>query len=321
MTLSLAIAKAAATITLGDLEQTYDGSTRPVSAVTTPGGLTVNFLYDESSTVPTDAGNYPVVATIADDNYEGSQTGTLVVGKVLLLVTADNLSRAYQSANPALTATITGFVNDENPSVLAGVPELSTVATPSSPPADYPITTSIGTLSATNYDFSTADGTLTVRKRNIGDWDQEHFSAVELEDDAISGTLADADMDGVVNLIEFAFGTDPRDPASGPAPLEYTGDLGGGGTLIANGQTLLRFEPSGPGVDFRVLFIRLNPAFTDAPSYVPEFSNALLTWQASGATPAVLAEDGLYQVVSVPYPFFVNGKKARFHRIGVLPLD
>jgi hypothetical protein len=32
----------------------------------------------------------------------------------------------------------------------------------------------------------------------------------------------------------------------------------------------------------------------------------------------VLADDGEFQVVSVPYPFFVNGRKATFFRVKVL---
>ncbi len=320
-TLVLDIAKAAASVTLGDLEQTYDGSPNPISALTSPEGLAVTFSYDGSAAAPTGAGSYQVVATISDDNYQGSATGTLAVTTVPLLVTADNITRPYGSPNPELTATITGFVNGEDLSVLGGAPELDTGVIATSPPGDYPITVTTGTLSADNYHFTTSGGTLTVRKRTVGDWNQEHFTPEELLDADLSGPFADADSDGAVNLVEFAFGTDPRDPATGPAPLEYAGDLGGNGTIVATGQTLLRFEPSGTGVDFRVLFIRLNPAFTETPGYAPEFSPDLAGWQASGATPTVLAEEGLYQVVSVPYPFFVNGKKARFHRLHILPLD
>ena len=39
------------------------------TATTTPSGLTVNFTYNGSSTVPTAAGSYTVVGTISDSNY------------------------------------------------------------------------------------------------------------------------------------------------------------------------------------------------------------------------------------------------------------
>ena len=76
---TLVIAKATATVTLGSLSATYDGTAKPATATTTPGGLTVNFTYDESPTAPTDAGTYSVVGTISSTNYTGSATGSLVI--------------------------------------------------------------------------------------------------------------------------------------------------------------------------------------------------------------------------------------------------
>ena len=43
----------------------------------------------------------------------------------------------------------------------------------------------------------------------------------------------------------------------------------------------------------------------------------MATWANSAAVPVVLADDGVNQIVSVPYPPFVGGKKARFFRISV----
>ena len=65
---TLVIAKAAATVTLGSLSQTYDGTQQSATATTTPAGLTVNFTYDGSGTAPTNAGSYAVVGTI--NNYQ-----------------------------------------------------------------------------------------------------------------------------------------------------------------------------------------------------------------------------------------------------------
>jgi hypothetical protein len=55
-------------------------------------------------------------------------------------------------------------------------------------------------------------------------------------------------------------------------------------------------------------------------TYTVEFSGDLATWMDSTSTPSVLADDGTIQVVSVPYPFFVNGKKATFFRVKVQSL-
>jgi hypothetical protein len=46
------------------------------------------------------------------------------------------------------------------------------------------------------------------------DWRAAYFSEAELLNATISGPLADADFDGVSNLLEHIFGTDPRDASS-----------------------------------------------------------------------------------------------------------
>ena len=111
-------------------------------------------------------GTYPITAsagTLSTANYTFTfANGTLTVSPALLTVSADNKTRVYGAANPALTFSYSGFVNGESASVLSGSPSLSTTATQSSGVGDYPITVSQGTLSAANYTFSMANGTLTV---------------------------------------------------------------------------------------------------------------------------------------------------------------
>ncbi|MFA6034822.1 MAG: MBG domain-containing protein, partial [Myxococcota bacterium] len=63
---TLTVDKAPATVTLGSLTQTYNGSPRSATATTDPVGLTVNFTYDGSGTAPTNAGSYAVIGTISD---------------------------------------------------------------------------------------------------------------------------------------------------------------------------------------------------------------------------------------------------------------
>lgn len=70
-----------ATVTLSNLALTYDGSPKSVTASTTPAGLTVNFTYDGASSEPVNAGTYSVVATISNNNYKGSTSGSLVIDK------------------------------------------------------------------------------------------------------------------------------------------------------------------------------------------------------------------------------------------------
>ena len=78
---ALIVNKATATVTLGTLNFTYDGSPKSTTASTIPTGLTVDITYDASTTLPTNAGDYAVVATINDANYQGSASGTLHIAK------------------------------------------------------------------------------------------------------------------------------------------------------------------------------------------------------------------------------------------------
>jgi hypothetical protein len=101
--------KLAATVILGNLAQTYDGSPRNASATTNPPGLTVTLTYDGSSTPPTNAGSYTVVGTIVDATYQGSQTGTLVITQAVLTIIWSNPANiTYGTAlgNAQLNATV-----------------------------------------------------------------------------------------------------------------------------------------------------------------------------------------------------------------------
>lgn len=77
-------------------------------------------------------------------------------------MTATNQSRLFGLVNPPLTYKITGYVNNDNGSVVSGSPACGTTATAASPGGSYPITCSIRSLSAANYTFAFAPGTLTI---------------------------------------------------------------------------------------------------------------------------------------------------------------
>ncbi len=76
---TLIVSKAAATVVLGNLLQTYNGSAKFVTASTTPNGLTVDLTYDGTPTAPTIVDGCLVLATINHPNYVGSASGTLVI--------------------------------------------------------------------------------------------------------------------------------------------------------------------------------------------------------------------------------------------------
>ncbi len=76
---SLEVAKAAATLTFGGLTQTYDGAAKAVSVGTTPAGLSVNVIYVGVSGAPVKPGQYTVRASVQDSNYWGAATATMTI--------------------------------------------------------------------------------------------------------------------------------------------------------------------------------------------------------------------------------------------------
>ncbi len=75
------------TVTLGNLNQTYDGTAKSVTVTTVPAGLSYILTYVGSSGAPVNAGTYPVAATVTDQNFHGSASGTLVVSPASQTIT------------------------------------------------------------------------------------------------------------------------------------------------------------------------------------------------------------------------------------------
>ena len=76
---TLTVAKGTATVTLSNLSQVADGTAKSPQVTTVPAGLLTVITYNGSTTAPSSAGSYPVVAAIIDPNYTGSTSGTLVI--------------------------------------------------------------------------------------------------------------------------------------------------------------------------------------------------------------------------------------------------
>ncbi len=152
----LTVSKAAATISITNLAQTYDGAAKPALAVTVPVNLACVLTYSGSGSAPTNAGSYSVVATVNDTNYVAVVTNTLVIARAPAFVVANNQSRLFGTTNPVLTAVVTGQV--PGGSVVSYT--LSTTALTNSAAGVYPITVTLG--SNTNYLVSATNGTLSI---------------------------------------------------------------------------------------------------------------------------------------------------------------
>jgi autotransporter-associated beta strand protein len=176
---ALAVTPANLTVTADNKSRSY-GAANPTLTVSYSGfangedlagsGVTGSPGLTTSAVGGSPVGAYGIVnslGTLSAPNYSFDLVnGTLTVTKAPLVVTAENKSRAYGAANPALTAGYTGFANGEDlaSSGVTGSPNLTTSAAGSSPVAGtpYAITAAVGSLASGNYSFSFVNGDLTV---------------------------------------------------------------------------------------------------------------------------------------------------------------
>ena len=143
-------------LTLLNLNQTYDGQPKPIGTAGTMDPVTITYGKDNSATPPVNAGTYPVKVVAG----AVTKTGTLIINKALLTVTPDDKERLIGTPNPALTFTYSGFVGTDGLSAVTKAPALKTTATTTSAGGIYPITASGGI--AANYAFRYLAGQLRV---------------------------------------------------------------------------------------------------------------------------------------------------------------
>jgi len=126
---TLTVDPTAATVSLGNLSQTYTGAPLAATVVTNPLGLAVSVTYNGSTSAPVHAGSYAVIATVTDPGFSGSQSGTLSINqagqtisfaalapatvgaapRTMTATASSGLAVSYASSNPAV-ATVSGNV-------------------------------------------------------------------------------------------------------------------------------------------------------------------------------------------------------------------
>ena len=172
---TLEVTPKALTITASDQSKVYGSAFTFLGTEFTTSGLTgsdaVSAVTLASSAVNSAAdvngSPYTIIPSTASGTGLGNYTisyanGSFTVTKASLTISADNKTRAYNSVNPALTYTITGFANSETEAVIDALPLTSTTALQDSPVGTYPVTVTGG--SDDNYTFVLIDGTLTIIK-------------------------------------------------------------------------------------------------------------------------------------------------------------
>ena len=163
------IAQANAITTLGNLNFTYDSTPKSTTAITNPPNLPFSITYNGSTTAPTAAGSYAVVATITDPNYAGTASGTLVIDKATVSPHIKAANKVYDGATTAtLTSrTLTGVIGTDDVSLSGGTANFSNANT-----GTWPVTATGLILSgadAGNYQLSstTANTSATITRATV----------------------------------------------------------------------------------------------------------------------------------------------------------
>ena len=109
-----------ATVTLTNLNQTYDGTPKPVTVATTPSGLAVTVTYagiggttyGPTQSAPSGLGTYAAFATVTDPGYtgSGSATATLTIANPAPTVTSVTPPSGPDTGGTPITITGTGFM-------------------------------------------------------------------------------------------------------------------------------------------------------------------------------------------------------------------
>ncbi|MCC5849447.1 MAG: IPT/TIG domain-containing protein [Verrucomicrobia bacterium] len=186
------VTKVTAEVILSDLNQTFTGEPRPVTVTTVPADLTVEVTYDGLPDAPSAAGSYPVVATVVSDIYQGSATGTLIIGNAPQTITFD----PEPDLNPLANAVVT-----LNATASSGLS------------VSLDITSGPGVLTSGNELSFTAADVVVVTATQDGDDDWDPASPVELtfivSKAPAAVTITDLNQTFTGDPIEVTVSTDP----------------------------------------------------------------------------------------------------------------
>ena len=268
---TLTVTPVTITVTADDKSKAY-GAALPTLTATYTGfvlnqdtnNLTGLATLTTTATTNSAVGTYTITASGATStNYLFSYVvGTLTVAPATITVTADNKSKAYGAALPALTATYTGFVLNQGTNDLTGLATPTTTAATNSPVGTYPITASGAT--STNYLFTYVAGTLTVTPITItvtaGNKSKAYGAALPALTATYSGFVSNQgtnDLTGLASLTTTAtatsdVGTYPI-TASGAISSNYTFSYVGGTLIItqslSSGAVVSSANPALPGTN------------------------------------------------------------------------
>jgi filamentous hemagglutinin family protein len=156
--------------TYGDANPAFTGTvTGFVNGDTKDSATAGSLSFNTSATAASNVGSYAIDGsglTANNGNYTFQQASgnatALTIEPAVLTYTASSINRSYGSANPALTGTVSGFVNgDTQSAATTGTLSFSTAATAASNVGSYAIDGSGLTANNGNYTFQQASGNAT----------------------------------------------------------------------------------------------------------------------------------------------------------------
>src|SRR6185295_18632655 len=160
---ALTVTPAALTVTATNKTRTY-GAPNPSFTANftgfvngdTAASLGGTLVVSTTATAGSPVGTYAITPSgLTSTNYAINYVnGTLTVTSATLTIAANDQTRAYGAANPALTVSYSGFVNGDTAASLTTAPSVTTTATTASGVGTYPITVSGAVSSNANYTIS-----------------------------------------------------------------------------------------------------------------------------------------------------------------------
>ncbi len=290
--ISVTVNKATATVTLGNLTQAYTGSPLSATAITTPAGLTVTFTYNGSSTAPTAAGSYSVVGTISNANYTGSASGTLLIGKAGLTLTAQaSPANVVYGVAVTLTGTAVPSITEATAGSFSFVIDAGTANVLTLPAASY----QSGTASAVDAALRAGAHTVTLSFTGSTDYSAANSASFPFVVGQVSPTVVwspatsisyGTSLAGMLNASASA----SAQPVAGT--WNYTAQPAGGTVVAVNASTIL-------GAGNYTLAATFTP--TDSVDYKTVSSARSLS--VVGNTLTVAADDAT-RVYGTPNPAF-----------------
>jgi hypothetical protein len=237
-------------------------------------------------------------------------------------VTANDASRVYGDPEPTFSATITGFKNTDDASVITGVAVVATTATETTNIGTPAITVDVTGMSAANYTFNPVSGTLDITAATLtvnadngtriyGDVDPAFTASIDPagfkngEDETSAGI---ADLNTVVlssdSLPGSNVGSDPTITITSLGTLSsangnYTFVIGATGTLDINPAVLTVTADDGTRI-----YGDPDPAFTAMTATITGFKNGDTELSVVTGTPALTTDAtptsdvGLYTITA-----------------------